>query len=123
MAISLREFFFIRMVLAIVHDFSHLFGQGLLNSGALFPSSFNFALWAFDPADGCGKIDGDEEKLLVVDEGDEVADIFFEADLVVIGLLVEGSLVFADEGLLLVVLAVVGAALEGEFEVAAEGEG
>ena len=61
--------------------------------------------------------------LLVVDEGDEIADVFFEADLAVIGLLIEGGLVFADEGLLLVVFAVVGAALEGEFKVAAEGEG
>ena len=33
------------------------------------------------------------------------------------------GLFFVDEGILLVVLAVVGAALEGEFEVAAEGEG
>ena len=38
-------------------DFPHFFRKGLLNSGALFAGSFNFALRAFDPADGRGEID------------------------------------------------------------------
>ena len=43
--------------------------------------------------------------LLLVDEGDRVADVLLEADLPVFGLLAESGLIFANEGLLVVMLA------------------
>lgn len=55
--------------------------------------------------------------LVIIQEGNGVADIFFIANLSVFCLLTETSLIFAVERLMLIVLAVVRTALEGEFEV------
>jgi hypothetical protein len=53
---------------------------------------------------------------LVIDKGNRVADIFFETDLPIVGILAEGRLVFASKWLLLIVFGVFGAADEREFE-------
>jgi hypothetical protein len=53
---------------------------------------------------------------LVIDKGNRVADIFFEADLPVVGILVKSRLVFASKWFLLVVFGVFRAADEWEFE-------
>lgn len=53
---------------------------------------------------------------LVINKGNRVAYVFFEADLPIVGILVEGRLVFASKWLLLVVFGVFGATDEWELE-------
>jgi hypothetical protein len=61
--------------------------------------------------------------MCVVNELYGVADVFLKAYLVVLSILIEGGLVFANHRLVLIVLFVWDGAYESEFEVAAGREG
>lgn len=79
--------------------------EGLEYPCALLVGALNFAFGAFDPADGGSQIYSHEDMLLIIDEWDGVGDIFFIADLMILRILVESGLIFADYGLVVVVLA------------------
>jgi len=83
------------LIAYLVLHLSHLLSKSLKNSGAAFVSALNFTFWAFDPADRSSEVDSHRYMLLVGDERNRVADIFFEADLFIVGILIEGSLIFA----------------------------
>jgi len=72
------------------------FSQGLSLSSAFVVSALDLAFRSLDPTEGDGEIDRHEDMLVTVDEGDAIGDIFLVADLVILCVLVERSLVFAD---------------------------
>jgi len=102
--------------------FLHFLDKGFGLSRTFVISALDLALRCFDPADRDGKINGHEHMLVVVHEGYSIAKILLEANLMVLCVLVERSLVFADCGLMLKAVLIKHGPLEGEFEVAGGNE-
>ena len=108
-----------KLVCDLLLGLLNLFYEGLYFARAFLLRSLNFALRRFDPTERNGQIYAHKEVLFVVDEGDSVGYVFLVADFVVLCVLVEIGLVFADHNLVLVFVLVDGASDEGELEIAA----
>jgi len=61
-------------------------------------TALDFAFWRFNPAHWDSQIYGHKEMIVVVDERNCIADIFMKTNLMILCILVESSLVFADDG-------------------------
>jgi hypothetical protein len=94
---------FVRNLLLGLFD---LFGKGFDLPVTLMPGAFDLAFWSFDPTERDGEVNRHEHVLVVVHEGDGVAQIFLVTNLMVFSVLVEGGLVFADHGLVLIAFVV-----------------
>lgn len=112
-------FLFTNFIGDLVFYFPNFFSKGLEYPWAFFAGALDLAFYAFDPADGCSEIYSHEYMLLITNEGNGVADIFFITDLTILSILVQCSLIFADNWLVLIVLALIRAADERKLKVAA----
>ena len=95
-----------------------LFSKGLDLPITLMPSALDLAFGSFDPTERNGEIHRHEHVLVVVDEGDGIAEIFLVADLMVFCVLVQRGFVFADYWLARIAFVVYDASLEGELQIA-----
>lgn len=97
----------------------YLFDEGLEDSFTTLGSSLNFAIWSFNPADRSSKVYRHHDVSIVVDEKNRMADVFFIADLMILSILVESSLILAVNWFGSIVVTSLFAADEGEFKVTA----
>lgn len=104
-------------------DLSDFFREGFEDSIASFAGSLDFAVGCFDPADGGREVNAHEVVIFLVHKGDRVTYVFFVTDLMVLGILIESSFVFADNGIVLVVVAFASAAHQRELKIGAIRQG